>query len=135
MHEYIAKFGDMAEHAYIIKPTNGASHILASNFIEGAKNPHVKNKLTSYQIKNLKEIFGHAIHEDQKQKIRALDFGVNSKPKSILNCDINMVREKVCFKCGSNSHFIKDCLLTEQDTKVLQGKFTNQKANNNTNST
>ena len=33
MHEYIAKFGDMAEHAYSIKPTNSASIILASNFI------------------------------------------------------------------------------------------------------
>ena len=32
MHEYITKFGDMAEHVYSIKPTNGASQILASNF-------------------------------------------------------------------------------------------------------
>ena len=24
MHEYITKFGDMAEHAYSIKPTDGA---------------------------------------------------------------------------------------------------------------
>ena len=42
MHEYITKFGDMAEHAYSIKPTNSASQILASNFIEGVQNPHVK---------------------------------------------------------------------------------------------
>ena len=83
MHSCIAKFGDMVEHAYSIKPTDGASHILASNFIEEVQNPHVKNRLRSYQIKNLKEIFGHAIHEDQKQKIRALDFRVNSKPESI----------------------------------------------------
>ena len=45
MHEYIAKFGDMAEHAYSIKPIDSASIILASNFIEGVQNPHVKNKL------------------------------------------------------------------------------------------
>ena len=51
MHEYIAKFGDMAEHAYSIKPTNSASNILASNFIEGVQNPHVKNKMRSYQVK------------------------------------------------------------------------------------
>ena len=51
MHEYIAKFGDMAEYAYSIKPTNGANQILASNFIEGVQIPHVKNKLRSYQIK------------------------------------------------------------------------------------
>ena len=54
MNEYIDRFGDMAEHAYNIKPTYGASQILASNFIEAVKNPHVKNKLRSYQIKNLK---------------------------------------------------------------------------------
>ena len=35
-----------------------------------------KNKLRSYQVKNLKDIFGHGIQEDQKQKIRALDFGI-----------------------------------------------------------
>ena len=80
MHESITNTGDMAEHAYSIKPTSGASQILATNFIEGVQSPHVKNKLRSYEIKNLKEIFWHAIHEDQKQKIRALDFGINSKP-------------------------------------------------------
>ena len=51
MHEYIAKFGDMAEYTYSIKPTNSASIILASNFIEGEQNPHVKNKLRSDQVK------------------------------------------------------------------------------------
>ena len=76
MHEYITKFGDMAEHAYSIKATDSASVILASNFIEGVQNPHVKNKLRSYQVKTLKDIFGHAIQEEQKQKIRALDFGL-----------------------------------------------------------
>ena len=45
------------------------------NFIEEIKNPHVKNNLRSFHIKNLTDIFGHAIQEDQKQKIRALDFG------------------------------------------------------------
>ena len=67
MHKYITKFGDMVEHAYSIKATNSASVILASNFIKGVQNPHVKNKLMSYQVKNLKDIFGHAIQEDQKQ--------------------------------------------------------------------
>ena len=110
MHEYIAKFGDMAEHAYCINPTDSASHILASNFIEGVQNPHVKNKLRSYQVKNLKDMFGHAINEDQKQKIRVLDFGVSSKPESILNCDINAIKEKACFTCVSKDYFIKDIL-------------------------
>ena len=74
-HEYVTTFVDMAEHAYSIKPTDSANQILASNFIEGVQNPHIKNKLRSYQVKNLKDIFGHAIHKDQKQKIRALDLG------------------------------------------------------------
>ena len=68
MHEYITNFGDMAEQAYSIKPTNSASIILASNFIEGVQNPLVKNKLQSYQVKNLKDIFGHAIHKTQSRR-------------------------------------------------------------------
>ena len=78
MHEYIAKFGDMAEDLYSIKATDSASAILTSNFIEGIQNPHIKNKLRSYHVKNLKDIFGHAIQEDQKQKIRVLDFGLST---------------------------------------------------------
>ena len=49
MHEYIAKFSDMAEHAYSIKATDSASVILASNFIEGVQNPH--NKTSSGLIR------------------------------------------------------------------------------------
>ena len=45
MHEYIAKFGEMTEHAYNIKATNSASAILASNFIKGVQNPYIKYKL------------------------------------------------------------------------------------------
>ena len=61
MHEYIAKFSNMAEHVYSIKATDSASVILASNVIEGVQNPHVKNELRSYQVKNLKDIFGQAM--------------------------------------------------------------------------
>ena len=82
MHKYITKFGDMAEYAYSIKATDSSSVILASNFIVGVQNPHVKNKLRSYQVKTLKDIFGHAIQEDQKQKIRALDFWVNPQVRN-----------------------------------------------------
>ena len=57
MHEYITKFGDMVEHAYSIKATDSASPILASNFIEGVQNPHVTNKLWSFQVKNLRHIW------------------------------------------------------------------------------
>ena len=114
MYEYIAKFGDMVEHAYSIKQTNNATIILASNFIQGVQNLHVKNKLRSYQVKHLKDIFGHAIHEDQKQKVRALDFGISSKADPILNCSINAIKDKAYLKCGSKGHFIKDCPLSQQ---------------------
>ena len=39
IHEYIAKIGDMVEHAYNIKPTDSASIILASNFNERCAEP------------------------------------------------------------------------------------------------
>ena len=35
---------------------------------------------------------------------------------------------------GSKSHFIRDCPLRKQDAKVLQGKYTNQRTDTNTNS-
>ena len=130
MHEYIAKFEDMAEHAYSIKPTDGASIILASNFIEGVQNPLVKNKLRSCQVKNLKDIFSHAINEDQKQKIRALDFGVSSKPDSILNCTVNAIKDKACFKCGSEGHFIKECPLNQQYNMEQKSKYSDHRTDN-----
>ena len=40
---------------------------------------------------------------------------------------------RLVFKCGSNSHFIKNCPLSKQDTKVPQGKYTNHKTDTNTN--
>ena len=112
MHEYITKFSDMAEHAYSIKVTDSASVILASNFIKGVQNSRIKNKLRSYQIKNLKDVFGHATQEDQKQKIRALDFGVAtfSETTTKTNCSINVTRYKGCFECKSGHRWhTADC--------------------------
>ena len=75
---------DLAMHEYrfqiwlsMFTPTDQASMILASNFIEGIMNPYVKNKLRSCKISNLQEIFRFALEEDQKQKIRAFDFETN----------------------------------------------------------
>ena len=99
------------EHTYSIKATDSASAILASNFIDGVQNPHVKNKFRPYQVKNLKDIFGHTIQEVQKQKIRALDFGLSPKLETMPNCSITAIRDKGCFKCGSKDHFVKDCPL------------------------
>ena len=125
----------MAEHAYSIKPTDSVSLILASNFIEGIRNPHVINKLRCFQIKNLKEIFGHVIHKDQKQKIRALDFRESPKPVAILNCDINVIKGNNCFKCGSDIHFIKGCPLNKGNSNTHQRKHYNDQSNTNFNST
>ena len=69
----------------------------------------------------------NAIQEDQKQKIRVINFGVNSKQESVLNCNINAIREKDCFKCGSKGHFIKDCSFSQQDTEVQKGKYTDKR--------
>ena len=81
------------------------------------QNPYIKNKLRSYQVKNLKEFFGHAIQEDQKQKIRVLDFTATASPGSAnkTNCSINATRNTGCFKYGSEEHFVKDCLLNLTD--------------------
>ena len=113
----------MTEHAYSIKATDSTSAILASNFIEGVQNPYIKNKLRSYQVKNLKDIFCHAIQEDQKQKIRALDFGVAdpSERSTKTSCSINAIRDKGCFKCGSKDHLVKDCPLSQPNNSTQTG--------------
>ena len=123
------------EHAYSIKPTNSASIILSSNFIEGVQNPHIKNKLRSYQVKNLKDIFGHTIQEDQKQKIGVLYFEVSPKQDPIPNCSINAIQGKGCFKCGSEDHFIKDSPLSQQNNVVPKGNYTDHRYNTKHNST
>ena len=93
MHEYISEFTSIMEHAHSIKPTDTASAILASNFIDGIQNPYIKNKLRSYTTQNLSELYGFALKEDQKQKIRELDFGTNSsQQQTIAHCDINAIQ-------------------------------------------
>ena len=105
MHEYISKFTDLVEHAHTLTPTDPASVILASNFTEGIKNPHIKNKLRSHKISNLQDIFKFALEEDQKQKIRALDFEV--KPDTIAHCDIQAIKGNNCYKCGNEGHSLR----------------------------
>ena len=94
---------------------------MASDFIEGTQNPHVKNKLRSYQIKNLKE----------KQKLRALNFGVKYNPETLLHCDINAIKVNTCIKCGGDNHFIKDCPITKDDTNIQHKKSSNYQNDTN----
>ena len=108
MHEYISEFTSIMEHAHSIKPTDTTSAILALNFIDGIQNAYIKNKLISYTIQNLSELYGFALKEGQKQKIRELDFGTNSsQQQTIAHCDINAIKGSGCYKCGGNDHFIK----------------------------
>ena len=125
MNDYIAKFRDVAEHVYSIKATNNASAILASNVIEGVQNPHIKNKLKFYQVKNLKDIFGHAIQEDQKWKVRVLNLGVApySETTATTNCSINTIRDKGCFKYGSKAHFVKECPFSQPGNVAHKGPY------------
>ena len=75
MHEYISEFTTIMEHAHDIRPSDSKSTILASTFIDGIQNPYIRNKLRSHNVQNLSELYGLAIKEDQKQRIRDLDFG------------------------------------------------------------
>ena len=65
---------------------------------------------------NLSTLYGCAIKEDQKQKIRELDFGSSSQQVSA-QCEVNAIKDSGCFKCGSNDHFIKDCPLNRDIDK------------------
>ena len=116
MHEYISEFSSLMEHAHGIKPTDPKSKILASNFIDGIQNPYIKNKLRMQDPDNLSALYRCAIQEDQRQKIRELDFG-NSSSQASAQCDINAIKGSGCYKCGSNDHFIKDCPLNRDNDK------------------
>ena len=130
MHEYISEFNSIIEYTYNIKPTEKASHLLASNFIQGIQNPYIKNKLRSYTIENLSELFGFALKEDQKQKVTELDFGNSSHQQTTAPCDINVIKSNECYKCGSHDHFIKDCPLNKDNS--YNHPNTNQQRNYST---
>ena len=134
MHEYISKFTDLVKHTCNLQSTDTASTILASNFIEGITNSHVKNKLRSYKINNLQNIITFVLQEDQKQKIRALDS--EGKSDTIAQCDINTIKGITCYKCGDEGHFIKYCPLNKDNPTQNQRKpctpYNNRSTSNTT---
>ena len=54
-----------------------------------------------------------------------LDFGVapHSETTTSTNCSINAIRDKGCFKCGSEAHFVKNCSLSQPDKITQKGPY------------
>ena len=134
MQEYISKLTDFIEHACNLKLTDTSSTILASNFIESITIPHIKNKLRSFKISNLQNMFTFALQEDQKQKIRAFDF--DYKSDTTAQCDVNANKGSTCYKCGVEGHFIKDFPLNKDNPTQHQRKpytpYNNRSTSNTT---
>ena len=53
----------------------------------------------------------------------------------MLDCTINAIKDKACFKCDSKGHFIKDCPLSQQDNMAQKSKYTDHRTDGNRNST
>ena len=51
------------------------------------------------------------------------------------NCSINAIRDKGCFKCGGEDHFVKDWPLSQHDNMAQKGHYMDCKNANNTDST
>ena len=72
-------------------------------------------------------MFDHAINEEHRQKIRAVDFGEETKPTSILNTEINAIDYKKCYKCDREGHYAKDCPLNKDNNR---DQYTRQQSSN-----
>ena len=117
MHEYVASFGDLLDHAHNLKPSEPATKLLANQFIEGIdeENKYIRNKLREGNGTCLEWYFNKAMELQHKQEIRAIDFKPNNDTR--VNkiapeiTDIAAIRNNslTCHKCGSPDHFIKDC--------------------------
>ena len=113
MHEYIAHFSDLLEHAHSKKATDVGTNLLANQFIEGIDdtNKFTKNKLREKSGNNLDYYFQEAMRLQHKQEIRAIDYEPNFHTQVSECTDINALRSNnlTCFNCKSPDHFAKDC--------------------------
>ena len=129
MHEYISKFANLVEHAYGLSSTAHSSFILASTFVEGIMNPHIRNRLRSCKAQSLKDVFSQAIVEDQKQKLRALGFET-SRADSRAHCEVN-ARKLSCYRCGSTSHLVRECPMPAEPLQAPVNNRVKQHGNDN----
>ena len=112
MHEYISQFTSLTRHAYNVDPSTPETEVLILPFIDSLQNPFIKSKIRLRNSKTLSDIFQHALEDDTRQKVRAVDFGEPTS-SNITQCDINTIRDNRCYKCGKDGHFIKDCVLNQ----------------------
>ena len=73
MHEYISKFTSLSRHAYNVDPSTPQTELLILPFIDSLQNPFIKSKISIGKSKTLSDIFQHALEEDTRQKVRAVD--------------------------------------------------------------
>ena len=116
MHKYISKFTSLTRHAYNVDPSTPQTEMLILPFIDSLQNPFIKSKIRLGNSRTLSDIFQHALEEDTRQKVRAVDSG---KPTSsnITQCDINAIRDNKCYKYVKDGHFIKDCPLNQDHSQ------------------
>ena len=74
MHDYNDEYASLLEHAYNFQPTDSATITLISSYIQRITNPHIRSKLRTARANILQDIFVLALEEDQKHKVRSLDF-------------------------------------------------------------
>ena len=91
-------------------------------FIDSLHNPHIKSKIRLRNYKTLSEIFHHALEEDTRQKVRAVDFG-ETLSSTIAQCDISAIRDNKFFNCGKDGNFIKECPLNQDHSSHYTNNY------------
>ena len=134
MHEYISNFTDLLEHAYNMQPSDPATKLLTTMFIDGIddSNKFIRNKLREKTGTNLEWYFTESLHLQHKQEIRAIDYKPDTETQTInfthATTNINAIRNNslTCHKCNSPDHFIKDCPHNKPQTNYRLNSKTQQ---------